>query len=35
VAAGYSYSLDAEEETAHIIALKVTVDYAGSIALGP
>ncbi len=34
-AAGYSYSLDAEGESAHIIALKVTADYAGSIALGP
>lgn len=34
-AAGYSYSLDAEGETAHIIALKVTAGYAGTIALGP
>lgn len=34
-AAGYSYSLDAEGETAHTVALKVTVDYAGSIAIGP
>jgi hypothetical protein len=34
-AAGYSYSLDTEGESAHIIALKVTADYAGSIALGP
>jgi len=34
-AAGYSYSLDAEGETAHTIALRVTTDYPGSIALGP
>ncbi|MGQ0485501.1 MAG: hypothetical protein ACT4SY_09145 [Hyphomicrobiales bacterium] len=34
-AAGYSYSRDAEGETVHTIALKVTVDYAGSVPLGP
>ncbi len=34
-AAGYSYSLDAEGETAHTVALKVTVDYAGSVPFGP
>lgn len=34
-AAGYSYSRDAEGEIAHTIALKVTVDYAGSVPLGP
>ena len=33
-AAGYSYSFDEEGETAHTIALKVTVDYAGSVPLG-
>lgn len=34
-AAGHSYSLDAEGETAHTIALKVTVGYAGSVPLDP
>jgi hypothetical protein len=34
-AAGYSYSQDAEGDSAHTIAVKVTVDYAGSVPLGP
>jgi hypothetical protein len=34
-AAGYSYSLDAEGEIAHTIALKVTMDYAGSMGVRP
>ncbi len=35
IAAGYSYSFDEEGEIAHVVAMRVTVDYAESLALDP